>query len=65
MCTDCLGSIGHFDRARCSFRPDIKVDEDGRVVALFHVQFHEKSKTVTIDEIEVLDLLSRNESWSQ
>ena len=34
-------------------------DEDGRVVSLFHVQAHEKSKTVTIDEIEVLNVLSR------
>lgn len=34
-------------------------DEDGRVVSLFHVQAHEKSRTVTIDEIEVLDVLSR------
>lgn len=34
-------------------------DEDGRVVSLFHVQSHEKSKTVTIDEIEVLNVLSK------
>lgn len=34
-------------------------DEDGRVVSLFHVQAHEKNKSVTIDEIEVLDVLSR------
>ncbi len=34
-------------------------DENGRVVSLFHVSDHEKSKTVTINEIEVLDILSR------
>lgn len=33
-------------------------DEDGRVVALFHVKSHVKSKTVTIDEIEVLNVLN-------
>ncbi len=33
-------------------------DEDGRVVALFHVKSHEKSRTVTLDEIEVLNVLT-------
>ena len=33
-------------------------DEDGRVVSLFHVKSHEKSKSVTIDEIEVLNVLN-------
>ncbi|MCB0411746.1 MAG: hypothetical protein KDD22_04430 [Bdellovibrionales bacterium] len=35
-------------------------DEDGRVIALFHVKDHVQSKSVTIDEIEVLnDLRAR------
>ena len=34
-------------------------DEDGRVVTLFHVKEHTKSKSVVIDEIEVLDVLVR------
>lgn len=34
-------------------------DENGRVVTLFHVSAHVKSKSVTINEIEVLDVLSR------
>jgi hypothetical protein len=34
-------------------------DEDGRVVTLFHVKAHEKSKTVTLDQVEVLDVLNR------
>lgn len=34
-------------------------DDDGRVVALFHVKEHVKSKTVTIDEVERLDDLRR------
>ena len=33
-------------------------DSDGRVVALFHVKSHEKNKTVMLNEIEVLDVLS-------
>lgn len=37
-------------------------DGDGRVVTLFHVKSHVKSKSVVIDEIEVLDLLTRNAS---
>lgn len=36
-------------------------DSDGRVVALFRVAHHEKSKRVLIDEIEVLDVLTRND----
>lgn len=36
-------------------------DEDGRVVTLFHVRAHEKSKKVIIDEIEVLDLFTIGE----
>lgn len=35
-------------------------DEDGRVVTLFHVKSHEKSKSVTLDEIEVLNVLVTN-----
>lgn len=31
-------------------------DEDGRVVTLFHVKNHIKSQSVTLDEIEVLDV---------
>jgi hypothetical protein len=31
-------------------------DEDGRVVTLFHVRSREKNRSVTIDEIEVLDV---------
>ena len=30
-------------------------DEDGRVIALFHVKDHKVNKSVTIDQIEVLD----------
>lgn len=33
-------------------------DQDGRVISLFHVKDHVKNKTVTIDEIEVLNVLS-------
>lgn len=33
-------------------------DEDGRVVTLFNVKAHVKSKSVTINEIEVLNVLS-------
>lgn len=31
-------------------------DEDGRVVTLFHVKDHIKNQSVTLDEIEVLDI---------
>ncbi len=35
-------------------------DEIGRVVSLFHVKAHNKSMSVTIDEIEVLNVLNSN-----